>query len=114
LTDLAQIAQNSLFDAYSQVLHVITQKLIFRLLLLAVLLPVALSVVLGTGHLLRSMDDLLWGNVLLRLALLGGIAWLVTLVLLLFALAARAACPSARPDIEEDFPTTQPMDKRED
>ena len=54
---------------------VITQKLVLRLLLLAVLLPVALSVVLGTGHLLRSMDDLVWGNVLLRVALLGGLAW---------------------------------------
>ena len=91
----------------------ITQKLVFRLLLLAVLLPVALSVVLGTGHLLRSMGDLLWGTVLFRLALLGAIAWLVTLVLLLFALAARAVCSMRSPDIEEDSPPAQPMDKRE-
>ena len=98
----------------SQVSPVITQKLVLRLLLLAVLLPVALSVVLATGHLLRSMDDLVWGNVLLRVALLGGLAWLVTLVLLLFALAARAADPSRGPDIEEDFSPVKPMDKRED
>ena len=91
----------------------ITQKLIFRLFLLAVLLPVALSVVLGTGHLLRSMGDLLWGIVLFRLALLGAIAWLVTLVLLLFALAARAVCSTRGPDIEEDSSPGQPMDKRD-
>ena len=92
----------------------ITQKLVLRLLLLAVLLPVALSVVLGTGHLLRSMNDMVWGNVLLRVALLGGLAWLVTLVLLLFALAARATGPARGPDMEEDFPPVKPMDKRED
>ena len=78
------------------------------------MLPVALSVVLGTGHLLRSMDDLVWGNVLLRVALLGGLAWLVTLVLLLFAVAARAVGPSCGPGIEEDFPPGKPMDKVED
>ena len=111
---MAQLAQNSPFDISSQVSLVITQKLVLRLLLLAVLLPVALSVVLGTGHLLRSMDDLVWGNVLLRVALLGGLAWLVTLVLLLFAVAARAVGPSCGPDIEEDFPPVKPMDKRED
>ena len=99
---------------WSQVSRVITQKLVLRLLLLAVLLPVALSVVLGTGHLLRSMNDMVWGNVLLRVALLGGLAWLVTLVLLLFALAARASGPARGPDMEEDFPPVKPMDKRED
>ena len=99
---------------WSQVSRVITQKLVLRLLLLAVLLPVALSVVLGTGHLLRSMNDIVWGNVLLRVALLGGLAWLVTLVLLLFALAARAAGSTRDSDMEEDFPPVKPMDKRED
>ena len=92
----------------------ITQKLVLRLLLLAVLLPVALSVVLGTGHLLRSMNDIVWGDVLLRVALLGGLAWLVTLVLLLFALAARAAGSTPGSDMEEDLPSVKPMDKRED
>ena len=92
----------------------ITQKLVLRLLLLAVLLPVALSVVLGTGHLLRSMNDIVWGNVLLRVALLGGLAWLVTLVLLLFALAARTAGSTPDSDMEEDLPFVKPMDKRED
>ena len=92
----------------------ITQKLVFRLLLLAVLLPVALSVVLGTGHLLRSMNDMIWGNVLLRVALLGGLAWLVTLILLLFALAVRAIGPPRSSDMEEDFTSAKPMHKKED
>ena len=89
----------------------ITQKLVIRLLLLAVLLPVAVSVVMATGHLLRSMEDVLWGNILLRIALSGGIVWLITLVLLLFALAVRVASP---PGLEEDSPPAQPMDKKEE
>ena len=89
----------------------ITQKLVIRLLLLAVLLPVALSVVMATGHLLRSMEDVLWGNILLRIALSGGIVWLITLVLLLFALAVRVASPLG---LEEDSQPAQPMDKKEE
>ena len=90
--------------------QVITQKLVVRLLLLAVLLPVALSVVMATGHLLRSMEDMLWGNILLRIALAGGIVWLITLVLLLLALAVRVVSPS---DLGEDSRSAQPMDKKE-
>ena len=89
----------------------ITQKLVIRLLLLAILLPVALSVVMATGHLLRSREDVLWGNILLRIALSGGIVWLITLVLLLFALAVRVASP---PGLEEDSQPAQPMDKKEE
>ena len=99
---------------YPQVSQVITQKLVLRLLFLAVLLPVALSVVMATGHLLRSMDDVLWGNILLRVALSGGIVWLITLILLLFALAVRVVGPTGPRVIEEDSPSSQPMDKKED
>ncbi len=91
----------------------ITQKLVLRLLFLAVLLPVALSVVMATGHLLRSMEDVLWGTILLRIALSGGIVWLITLVLLLLALAGRVA-GSADADIEEDSPPPKPMDRKAD
>ena len=57
------------------------------------------------------MEDVLWGNILLRIALSGGIVWLITLVLLLFALAVRVAGP---PGLEEDSQPAQPMDKKEE
>ena len=67
----------------------ITQKLIIRLLLLSVVLSVALSVLVAPGHLLRSMEDLLWGAILLRTALAVGIVWFITLLSLLLAVAVR-------------------------
>ncbi len=88
----------------------ITQKLILRLLLLSVLLPVALSVVLATGHLLRSMDDILWGTILLRIGLAFGVIWFITLVALLLTLAARVVGES---DLGEEVPPDLPNDKNE-
>jgi len=87
-----------------------TQKLVVRLLLLAILLPIAMSVVLATGHLLRSMDDILWGNILLRVALAGGIVWLIVLILLLLALTVRVI---SQPNLREDNQPIRP-NKKED
>ena len=86
----------------------ITQKLIIRLLLLSVVLSVALSVLVATGHLLRSMDDLLWGAILLRTALAVGIVWLITLLSLLLAVAVRVVGTG---DLSEATPTDVPNEK---
>ena len=88
-----------------------TQKLVVRLLLLAILLPIAMSVVLATGHLLRSMDDILWGNILLRVALAGGIVWLIVLILLLLALTVRVI---SQPNLREDNQPIRPNKKEEE
>jgi len=53
----------------------------------AVLLPVAVLVILGTGELLGAMGDALGGTVLRRIALAGGILWVIDLLGLLLALA---------------------------
>jgi hypothetical protein len=56
----------------------------------ALLLPVALLVVAAAGRLLGSMGDTAAARVLERLALAGGLAWVILLVLLLLALAWQA------------------------
>ena len=86
----------------------ITQKLIIRLLLLSVVLSVALSVLVATGHLLRSMDDLLWGAILLRTALAVGIVWFITLLSLLLAVAVRVVGTG---DLSEATPPDVPNEK---
>ena len=86
----------------------ITQKLIIRLLLLSVVLSVALSVLVATGHLLRSMDDMLWGAILLRTALAVGIVWFITLLSLLLAVAVRVIGTG---DLGEATPPDVPNEK---
>jgi hypothetical protein len=53
----------------------------------AVLLPIAILVVLGTGELLGAMDDALGEAVLHRIALAGGVLWVIDLLGLLLVLA---------------------------
>jgi len=53
----------------------------------AVLLPIAVLVVLGTGELLGAMGDEMGGAVLRRIALAGGILWVMDLLGLLLVLA---------------------------
>jgi len=53
----------------------------------AVLLPIAVLVVLGTGELLGAMGDETGGAVLRRIALAGGMLWVIDLLGLLLVLA---------------------------
>jgi hypothetical protein len=56
----------------------------------AVFLPIAILVILATGELLGAMGDALGGTVLRRVALAGGLIWVIDLLglLLLLALAS--------------------------
>ena len=65
----------------------IFRKTIARLLIAALVLPIALCVIWGVGHLLSAMGDAQWAHVLFRSCLIGGIVWLVDLICLLVALA---------------------------
>ena len=67
-----------------------SRNTIARLLRVALVLPIALVVVFGVGHLLQAMGDAPWSQILYRAALIGGIVWIVDLICLLIALAVVA------------------------
>ena len=71
---------------------------ITRLFGAAVLLPGVIVVLSAVGHLLKAMGDQSAGSVLDRLALAGGVGWILVLLGLLLAVAARHA---GADDIEE-------------
>ncbi|MEK6249222.1 MAG: hypothetical protein N2C12_13655 [Planctomycetales bacterium] len=79
----------------------ISRNTLFKLLVTALVLPIFLSVVWAVAHLLQAMGDLLWYQILLRVALLGSIAWVIELICLLLALAMHAMGP---PDSSNDSP----------
>ena len=64
---------------------------ITRLFGAAVLLPGAIVVLSAVGRLLKAMGDQSAGTVLDRLALAGGVAWILVLLGLLLAVAGRHA-----------------------
>ncbi len=68
----------------------ISDRVVLSLLAIAILLPVALCVVLGVAALLAQMGDAAGGAVLYRIALAGGIVWIIDLILLVLALAIRS------------------------
>jgi len=65
----------------------IPDRIVLSLIAVAVLLPVALCVVLGVAALLVQMGDAAGGAVLYRIALAGGILWVIDLIFLVLALA---------------------------
>jgi hypothetical protein len=65
----------------------IFSRLLVTLLFAAILLPITLCVLLGVAALLVQMGDSSGGGVLQRIALAGGILWVVDLICLLVALA---------------------------
>lgn len=71
----------------------IFQQIITKLLLVALVMPVALAVVFGVGHLLAAMADDQWAGILFRACLIGGIVWVVDLICLLIALAVNVVDP---------------------
>jgi hypothetical protein len=62
-------------------------RFVLTLVVAAVLLPIILCVVLGVAALLSAMGDSLGGAVLLRIALAGGMLWVIDLVCLVMVLA---------------------------
>ena len=65
----------------------IPHRAVLALVVAAVLLPIGLSVVLGVASLLGQMGDTIGGCVLHRIALAGGILWIIDLICLVLALA---------------------------
>jgi hypothetical protein len=65
----------------------IPARIVLSLIGVAILLPIALCVVLGVAALLTQMGDVAGGTVLYRIALAGGILWVIDLICLLLALA---------------------------
>jgi hypothetical protein len=62
----------------------------------AVLMPLAITVVLGVGGLLSAMGDTGGGGVLSRVGLALGIIWAVDLIALLVVLAVRSLDDNSR------------------
>ncbi len=65
----------------------ITPRFLPALVAGAILLPISICVVLGVAWLLEAMGDPSGGAVLRRIALAGGVAWIIDLIVLLLALA---------------------------
>jgi len=76
---------------------VISRRVLIVLLFAALLLPVAICVVLGVGHLLSTMDDKAAGTVLGHVALALGVLWIVDLILLLLLHALHTLSESDPP-----------------
>jgi hypothetical protein len=73
------------------------------LLSAALLLPVAICVILGVGHLLSAMQDTAAGTVLGHVALSLGVVWLIDLILLLVLHVVHTLSDSEhRPDGDSD------------
>jgi hypothetical protein len=65
----------------------IPDRVVLSLVVVAILLPITLCVVLGVAALLTQMGDATGGAVLDRIALAGGILWVIALICLLLTLA---------------------------
>ena len=63
-----------------------------------ILLPITLCVVLGVAALLVQMGDSAGGAVLHRIALAGGILWIIDLICLVLALAISSLRGPDEPD----------------
>jgi hypothetical protein len=73
----------------------IPNRIVVWLIVGAVFLPITLCVIMGVAALLEAMGDSLGGAVLQRVALAGGIVWIIELICLLLVLAIGAL---RRPD----------------
>ena len=71
----------------------ISKRTLARLLVTALVLPIAICVVWTIAQLLLALGDLHWAGILTRVALGGSILWVVDLIGLLIALAVQALVP---------------------
>jgi type VI protein secretion system component VasK len=76
----------------------IPPRFLVVLLLVGILLPITLCVVLGVAALLVQMGDSAGGGVLYRIALAGGILWVVNLICLVLVLAIGSLRGPDEPD----------------
>jgi hypothetical protein len=76
----------------------VPHRLTLALVVAAVLLPIMLCVVLGIASLLDAMADSLGGLVLRRIALAGGILWVIDGICLVLVLAIGTLRPPDEPD----------------
>ena len=76
----------------------IPHRVALTLLAATVLLPITICVVLGVAALLVAMGDSLGGAVLQRVALAGGLLWVVDLICLVLVLAINAVRDRDEPD----------------
>ncbi len=65
----------------------IFNRILVRLLIAALVLPVAICVFMASAHLLQAMGDAMWAYILQRVAVVAGVIWAVDLVSLLLAVA---------------------------
>lgn len=70
--------------------RVIPRLAVSILLIVAIVLPMAICVFVGVAALLAAMEDAAAATVLGRLALAGGLAWVIDLVGLVVVLAIKA------------------------
>ena len=80
----------------------IFNRILVRLLIAALVLPVAICVLIAAAHLLQAMGDAMWAYILQRAAMVGGLLWAVDLVSLLLALAAQRVVSLNRSDKPRD------------
>jgi hypothetical protein len=73
-------------------------RLLLTLILAGILLPITLCVVLGVAALLAKMGDVAGGDVLYRIALAGGILWIIDLICLVLVLAIDSLRGPDEPD----------------
>jgi type VI protein secretion system component VasK len=76
----------------------IPDRFVLALSVASLLLPISLCVVLGVAALLGAMGDSAGGAVLQRIALAGGIFWIIDLICLLLVLAIGALRGPDEPD----------------
>jgi len=81
---------------------VVTQKFILRLLIVAIFLPIALSVGWGVSELLGAMSDDTAARVVQRIALAGAVIWVIVLIILVLTLAVKAAVSDTTSDDSAD------------
>jgi len=81
---------------------VISRKYISCLLIVAVLLPIALSVSWGVSQLLAAMNDAEWAAIVQRTGLVAAVVWVVVLICLLLALAINAVAADTPSDDSTD------------
>jgi hypothetical protein len=86
----------------------IHHRLILALIVAAILLPITLCVVLGVASLLDAMGDSLGGLILRRIALAGGILWVIDGICLVLVLALGAL---RRPDDPDESPSQVPENR---
>lgn len=79
----------------------ISSRIVLLLIAAALLLPITICVVLGVGALLAAMGDSLGGCVLSRIALGGGILWVIDLICLVLVLAIGTLRGPDEPDESE-------------